>query len=168
MQPFRPMTPATVYQSRKDDPLRGLDHAARRHIRRAVRTGTAVRDPREAPAAAAYADVVAARENPIPVGLPVILALLGAAALAVVAGVVPPVILLPFAVAIVVRPVQARIVSKAQAAAAANRAFAADIGVERPDVDAPRPAWQGAGPWAVAVCIALLVALHFGIRALPL
>ncbi len=155
-----------MYQRRKDDPLRGLDHAARKRVRRAVRRGEAVRDPREAPQAAAYAEVVAARESPIPFGFPVILALLGGAGVAVELGRLAPVWLLPFAIAVVVRPLETRLVARAKAAAAANREVALTTGVAIPDRPAPKPAWHGVTPWGIAAVMIALSVAHFGVRAL--
>jgi hypothetical protein len=154
-----------MYQRRRDDPLRGLDHAARKRVRRAVRHGVAVHDPREAPAAAAYADVVAARETPIPFGFPVILALLAAAGVAVELGWLAPVWLLPFAMAVVVRPLETRIVARAKAAAAANRELAVATGVQLTDRPTPKPAWHGVTPWGIAAVMLFLSVAHAGVRA---
>jgi hypothetical protein len=155
-----------VYQSRKNDPLRGLDHAARSRVRRAVRQGTTVHDPREAPTAAAYADVVAGREQLIPLSVPVLLALLGAGAIAVTLGSIRPLWLLPLAVAVVVRPLQRRIRAKAFAAAEANRELARETGVDVPDAPAPKEAWQGVTSWGVVAAIAVVLAFHLGVGGL--
>ena len=155
-----------MYQSRRDDPLRGLDHAARKRVRRAVRRGEAVHDPRDAPPAAAYADCVAARENPIPFGLPLLLALLGVASVAVVLGVLGPVFLVPLAVAIVVRPLQARIVARARTSASLNRAYAVETGVQVADKPAPKPAWHDVTPKALVAVVFAVLALHVGLNVL--
>lgn len=155
-----------MYQSRKNDPLRGLDHAARSRARRAVRHGTAVHDPREAPAAAAYADVVAAREQLIPLSVPVLLALLGAGAIAVTLGSIRPFWLLPLVVAVIVRPLQRRIRAKARAAAEANRELARETGVHVPDAPAPKEAWQSVTSWGVVGAIAVVLAFHLGVGGL--
>jgi hypothetical protein len=151
-----------VYQSRKNDPLRGLDHATRSRVRRAVRHGRAVHDPREAPKAAQYADAVAAREQLIPVSVPVLLALLGAGAIAVLLGSLRPLWLLPFAVAVVVRPIQRRMRARALASAEANREFARETGVHVPESPAPKQAWQGVTSWGVVAVIGVLLAFHLG------
>lgn len=155
-----------MYQSRKNDPLRGLDHAARSRVRRAVRHGTAVDDPREAPTAAAYADVIAGREQLIPVSVPVLLALLGAGAIAVTLGGLRPFWLLPLAIAVIVRPLQRRIRAKAFAAAQANRELARETGVHVPDAPAPKEAWQGVTSWGVVAAIAVVLAFHLGVGGL--
>lgn len=155
-----------MYQLRKNDPLRGLDHAARSRVRRAVRHGTAVHDPREAPTAATYADVVAGREQLIPLSVPVLLALLGAGAIAVTLGGLRPLWLLPLTVAVVVRPLQRRIRAKALASAEANRELARETGVHVPDAPAPKEAWQGVTSWGVVAVIAVLLAFHLGVGGL--
>jgi hypothetical protein len=155
-----------VYQSRKNDPLRGLDHAARSRVRRSVRHGTAVHDPREAPTAAAYADVVAGREQLIPLSVPILLALLGAGAIAVTLGGLRPLWLLPLAVAVVVRPLQRRIRTKALAAAERNRELARETGVHVPERPGPKEAWQGVTSWGVVAVIAVLLAFHLGVGGL--
>lgn len=155
-----------MYQSRKNDPLRGLDHAARSRVRRAVRHGTAVHDPREAPTAAAYADVVAGREQLIPLSVPVLLALLGAGAIAVALGSIRPLWLLPLAVAVIVRPLQRRIRAKAFASAEANRELARETGVHVPDAPVPKEAWQGMTSWGVVAAIAVVLAFHIGVGGL--
>jgi hypothetical protein len=131
-----------------------------------VRHGTAVHDPREAPAAAAYADVVAGREQLIPFSVPVLLAVLGAGAIAVLAGGIRPLWLLPLAVALVVRPLQRRIRAKALAAATANRELARETGVHVPEAPAPKEAWQGVTSWGVVAVIGVLLAFHLGVGGL--
>ena len=152
-----------MYQSRKSDPLKGLDHAARSRVRRSVRRGTAVHDPREAPVAVAYAKVVAAREQLIPLSVPVLVALVAAGAIAVALGSLRPLWLLPLAVAVVVRPLQRRIRAKAIVAAEANGALARETGVYVPDGPAPRAAWHGVTSWGVVGVIAVLLAFHLGV-----
>lgn len=152
-----------MYQSRKNDPLRGLDHGARSRVRRAVRRGTAVHDPREAPTAASYADVVAGREQLIPLSVPVLLALLGAGAIVVTLGSIRPFWLLPLAVAVAVRPLQRRIRAKAFAAAEANRELARETGVHVPDVPTPKQEWRGVTSWGLVAAIAVGLAFHLGV-----
>lgn len=150
---------------RKDDPTLSLDRAARRRIRRAVRRGLAVHDPREAPYAAAYAELVTARLQPIPLGVPVLVALLAGGIVAVAAGAARPVYVVPLLVAAAVRPLQRRWIERARTAAAANRQHTLTTGVQLLEYEPPTPAWQGVTAWGVAGLIVVVVALHIALSS---
>ena len=134
-------------------------------MRRAVRRGVAVHDPREAPYAAAYAELVAGRSQPIPMGLPVAAALLIGGIVAVAAGAARPIYLVPLLAAVLVRPLQRRRIARAHAAAGANRELALHTGVALLEYEPPTPAWHEVTPWTVAALIAVVVGIHLGLAA---
>jgi hypothetical protein len=151
-----------VYR-RKDDPTLKLDRDTRRRVRRAVREGVAVQDPREAPYAVAYAQLVASRSHTIPLGIRPFLALLAMAAVVIVlttGSAFRLIWLLAFAVAALVHPLQVRKLARAKAAEAANRETALVMGIPLLEYRPPKATWGGVSPTAYVLAFALLIGIH--------